>query len=63
MGSIVRMLDMGERIDQECYFCGEKRSVKYIIIGAIADDGSILDKEVACCNRCIPSHIWANDME
>lgn len=61
MEPIVRFLDMNARIGQTCYFCGEKRSVKYLVTDAIGDDGKPIEKEVPCCNKCILQHIWAND--
>jgi len=62
MGSIVRLLDTAERLDQECYFCGEKRSVKYMVNGGISSDGSIIKKEVPCCNHCVAFHVFVGDM-
>jgi len=60
--TIVRVLDVKERIDQTCHFCGETRSVKYIISGAIDTDGTLIDHDVACCNRCVLNHVWAGDI-
>ena len=60
MSSIIRVLDMKERIDQECYFCGDKRSVKYAITEATDFDGNIIEDEVCCCNKCILQHTWCN---
>ena len=62
MGSIVRLLDTSERLDQECYFCGTKRSVKYMVNCGISIDRHIIEKEVPCCNRCIAFHVFSGDM-
>mgnify|MGYP006916252702 CR=1 FL=1 len=62
MGSIVRLLDTAERLDQRCYFCGEKRSVKYMVNGGVDSDGQLIEKEVPCCNRCLALHVFANDI-
>lgn len=62
MGSIVRILDMNERIDQTCYFCGSKLSVKYAITEALDNNGYLIDQEVCCCNKCVLLHTWANEM-
>ena len=62
MGLIVRLLDTTERLDQRCYFCGEKRSVKYMVNGGVDSDGQLIEKEVPCCNRCVVFHVFTNDI-
>ena len=49
-----RLLSMSERKRKECYFCGEKRSVKYLV--SIRDGSRIID--VASCNKCVFTNAW-----
>ena len=60
--TFVRILDMNERIDQTCHFCGTKNNVKYVLTWAIDTDGSLLNNEVACCEGCIMHHVWWRDI-
>lgn len=61
MGTIARILDMKDQIDHECYFCGSKRNVKYLLTDAISISGEMIEKEVPCCIRCIPYHAYGDD--
>lgn len=61
MSSIIRLLDMKDRIDQTCYFCGTKKSVKYLVTDAIGDSGQLIGEEIACCNKCLLQHVYANE--
>lgn len=45
----MRLLPAEERERNKCYFCGERRSVKYLVT---IRDGS-KNIEVASCNRCV----------
>lgn len=44
-----RLLPTEERKRHKCYFCGETRSVKYLV--SIQDGSKII--EVASCNKCV----------
>lgn len=50
-GGDMKIIPMEDRKKCRCYFCGETRSVKYLI--KISDP--VMDSkpcEVACCNKC-----------
>lgn len=52
----MKIIPTEDRKKCRCYFCGETRSVKYLI--KIFDP--VLDSkpsEVTCCNRCAALHI------
>jgi hypothetical protein len=46
---IVGMIDPQERIKKKCFFCGTRKSVKYIVE---FQDKFDLTFHVYCCNKC-----------
>lgn len=60
--TIVRKLDMTTRIDSACYFCGSTKNVNYALTNSLSITGATIDKEVACCGRCLKHHIYPNDL-
>lgn len=47
----IKLIDVDERKDLRCYFCGTSKSVKYKI--ALFNNNSIQDiNERCCCNKC-----------
>lgn len=59
---MIKMVENWNKKDLRCYFCGEGRSVKYLV--------PVLDptikthpREVYCCNKCVLKiHIKYNSM-
>lgn len=60
--NLIHILSQSERLDSQCYFCGEKRSVKYKIVIDESIGDQLIEKEVPCCNRCALLHTWGNDI-
>lgn len=58
MESIVRLMPEVDRLGRECYFCGDKRSVKYMVSNAIDISGQLVEKEVPCCTKCLAFHVY-----
>ena len=55
-GSDMKTIPMEDRKKCCCYFCGETRSVKYLvkIFDPVVDSKPC---EVTCCNKCAALHI------
>ena len=51
----MKIIPIEERKKCRCYFCGETRSVKYLvkIFDPVVDSKSC---EVSCCNKCAALH-------